>query len=206
METMTYVAFNTGDSSVGAIRVDDVIASTKEAIIMSASLSSHEYFNKRKNLNLDTYMTFMNMKMLTGLSHLIDKILQIFINWQWCAKLMHRWNILPKNNKPKWCNGVFGYFNSNCSHGHKSIMSMIGLMMLSTNEGVLEIDYVDYIGRREWIKVSLRWLPMFKHGKYSTTKQWILDVYCFQRDDRRTLSMSGILGWRKPLYDIPQSE
>ena len=196
---MFFVTAIVSGHSIGTVRVNDSDGDiSKELVILKASnlMSSWNSFND-KEVNFEVCSIFKDtpkqIKPIGFVNQLLDKFSQLYV------RLPYIRNKVILNNIPKWWKYPIGDFESNSSPNRWQAQHIVNTMHSISVNGCVDVDYVDYSGKRRWRTVTMRWMPHYGVDKFHCDPQWLLSVYCHDCDDRKTLLMSSIHGWRKPV-------
>lgn len=199
MYMVSFVNCKIANKLIGTVKVDSYIGISKEEVLEKAFRIYKEYFQDKYNnsvyLEIDTI--FVNENVKVGVSRLIERIKYSLINWSLSNCFLCKIFLTPKLYKPQWWKYHVGNLFINDTVTREQITRVTDLISSCSTDGVCEIDYTNYLGQRRWRRVTLRWRPRFGTDKYHVKQQWLLDVYAHDRDDKRTLAMSDIHGWRK---------
>ena len=201
MYMVSFVNCKIANKLIGTVKVDSYIGISKEEILEKAFQIYKEYFQDKYNnsvyLEIDTI--FVNENIKVGVSRLIERIKYSLINWSLSNCFLCKIFLVPKLYKPQWWEYNVGNLFTNDTVTREQVVRIADLISSCSKEGICEIDYTNYLGQRRWRAATLRWRPRFGVDKYHLKPQWLLDVYMDDRDDKRTLAMSDIHGWRKPI-------
>jgi hypothetical protein len=197
MKVMYYVSSTVGNRHMCGVRIDGDVNSTEEQVLSAAFPSTLARINPRHSESRHEVCAAFSdprdkVESCGTINRALDCITNIFV------KLLGSLRIIANNSEPKWWCRTLGNYYINNDSVRKQVTFLATLMMLSSSSNTIEIDYVNYAGRREWRLVTMRWPPHYGSSKHHPESQWLLNIYCHDRDDRRTFAMTDILGWRKP--------
>lgn len=193
---MYYVSSAVGNRHMCGVRIDGDVKSTEQNVMAVAiPIISPRIDITQAVFKICAVFTDPRGKVKqSGTINIAIEHLSSFI-----IKLLKLLSLMPNDKRPKWWHHSLETFYVDNDNSRRQVTHLATMVMLCASSGAVEIDYVNYAGKREWRLITMRWPPRYGTSKHHPDHQWLIDAYCHIRDDRRTFAMTDILGWRKPL-------